>query len=355
MCMKNEVKYDKKEPSDSASREDILNACCVIIPTYNNSRTLAKVIEGLLNYTEHVLVVNDGSTDKTDEILKGFRNRIVVEELKPNRGKGHALKQGFKKALSLGYDYAITIDSDGQHYPEDLPIFVDEISKNPGTLLIGSRNMTHDSVPKNSSFGNRFSNFWFWFETGVKLNDTQSGYRCYPLADVGNLTYFTGKFEFEIESIVRAAWNGVEIKNIPIRVYYGDDRVSHFRPYKDFLRISMLNTVLVIIALLYIKPRDFIRKIRSKGLKEYFKEHVINSDSKPYIKACSIALGVFIGIAPFWGFQTILVLTLAAALKLNKLIAFVFSNISIPPNDSIHYLRQFKIGPLAGGFGWFNA
>lgn len=304
--------------------------CCVIIPTYNNEGTLNRVINGVLEYTEHIIVVNDGATDSTTELLKEYQH-IEQVHFSKNKGKGVALREGFKKAHALGYIYAITIDSDGQHYPEDIAIFIEEVEKNPDSLLIGDRNMTQDGIPKKSSFGNNFSNFWYKFETGVQLTDTQSGYRLYPLKNLANLNYFTNKFEFEIEVIVRASWKGITVKNVPIQVLYDEsERVTHFRPIKDFTRISILNTVLVLIALLYIKPRDFFKKFKKKGIKRFFIEDFIhNSDSKEK-KAASIALGVFIGVAPFWGFQTVLVLFLAVVLRLNKLIAFVFSNISLP-------------------------
>ncbi len=303
---------------------------CVLIPTYNNERTLARVIEGVQVYTNNIIVVNDGATDSTSKILKKYTNLTLIHFSK-NKGKGKALQVGFKKAYELGYTYAITIDSDGQHYPSDIIKFITEIEQSPNSLLIGDRNMTQEGIPKKSSFGNKFSNFWFQFETGVKLNDTQSGYRLYPLKQLANLTYFTNKFEFEIEVIVRAAWKGIEVKNVPIQVLYDEsERVTHFRPVKDFSRISVLNTVLVLITLLYIKPRDFLKKLKKKGVKRFFLEDFLqNSDSKEK-KALSIALGVFIGVAPFWGFQTILVIFLAMLLKLNKVIAFTFSNISIP-------------------------
>lgn len=304
--------------------------CCVLIPTYNNERTLNKVIDGVLNYTNHIIVINDGATDKTLQILKAYENLEQIHFPK-NRGKGIALREGFKKARQLGYLYAITIDSDGQHYPEDIEVFISEIEKNPNALLIGDRNMTQEGIPKKSSFGNNFSNFWYRFETGIKLTDTQSGYRLYPLKYLADLNYFTNKFEFEIEVIVRASWKGITVKNVPIQVLYDEsERVSHFRPIKDFTRISILNTVLVVIALLYIKPRDFFRKFKKKGIKRFFIEDFLQSTDSKEKKALSIALGIFIGVAPFWGFQTVLVLFLAVVLKLNKLIAFTFSNISFP-------------------------
>ena len=176
--------------------------CCVLVPTYNNDKTLRKVIEGVLVYTQNIIVVNDGSTDSTAQIVKEYG---VLEQihLPQNKGKGNALKVGFKKASELGYDFAITIDSDGQHFPDDIPVFLEALQNEEtrNVLYIGARNMSQSDVPGSSSFGNTFSNFWFWFETGTKLTDTQSGYRLYPLKEIGKLKLYTPKFEFEIEVV----------------------------------------------------------------------------------------------------------------------------------------------------------
>ena len=317
---------------------------CVIIPTYNNDKTLSRVIDGVLIYTDQIIIVNDGSTDDTINILKKYSSLDQIH-FKKNKGKGAALRAGFKKAIQKKYDFAITIDSDGQHYPDDIPIFIHELDKNDNILLIGSRNMTHESVPKNSSFGNKFSNFWYWIETGIKLTDTQSGYRLYPLDTISKINFYTNKFEFEIESIVKTAWRGVEVKNVPIKVLYdANERVSHFRPIVDFTRISILNTWLVLVAFLYIKPRDLVLELKQKGIKRFFNENILQSSDSPIEKSFSIALGIFVGISPLWGFQTIIVLALATFLKLNKLISFTFSNISIPPMIPFIIYGSLKMG-----------
>jgi len=316
---------------------------CVIVPTYNNEKTLKRVLDSVLSFTSNIIIVNDGSTDSTSEILKEYSHLVQIHHAK-NSGKGRALRNGFKKAIELNYNYAITIDSDGQHFASDIPTFIENIEKELTTLLIGSRNMTTEDIPKKSSFGNKFSNFWFWFETGNRLEDTQSGYRLYPLQSIPS-TYFTNKFEFEIEVIVRSAWKGIPVRNIPIQVLYDPtERVSHFRPFKDFTRISILNTVLVLITLLYIKPRDFFFSFKRKGIKRFFLENVLHSEDSNAKKALSIALGVFIGISPFWGFQTLIVLALAVVFRLNKVIAFAFSNVSFPPFIPFIIYGSLKMG-----------
>lgn len=322
---------------------------CVIVPTYNNHRTLATVLDGVLGYTTNIIVVNDGSTDTTSDILALYPD-IVRIDFDKNQGKGMALRIGFAKSLELGFTHAITIDSDGQHFASDIPAFIERLDDSDGNILIiGSRNMTQEGVPKKSSFGNKFSNFWFKFETGIKLEDTQSGYRLYPLTLMPK-KYFTRKFEFEIESIVRAAWKGIEVVNMPIKVHYDlHDRVSHFRPFKDFSRISVLNTVLVIITLLYIKPRNSIRNLRKKNFKKFVKEEILESGDSPARKASSIALGVLFGLLPIWGFQMVGVISAAYVLRLNKLLAFTFSNVSLPPFIPFIIYFSLQIGSFFVG------
>ncbi len=316
---------------------------CVIVPTYNNAKTLQRVIDSILVYSSNIIIINDGSTDDTFKILQTIPSLTHIH-LRKNSGKGNALRAGFKKALDMDYDYAITIDSDGQHFASDIPRLIDVLELEERALIIGSRNMAQEGVPKKSSFGNQFSNFWFWFETGNRLQDTQSGYRLYPLKHIPK-KYFTSKFEFEIEVIVRSAWKRIPIKNVPIAILYdSNERVSHFRPFKDFTRISILNTVLVIIAVFYIKPRDFFRHIKEKGLRKFFFENILESNDSNTKKAGAIALGIFMGIAPFWGFQTILVLFFAVLFKTNKAIAFAFSNISFPPLIPFIIYASLKVG-----------
>ena len=325
--------------------------CCVLVPTYNNHKTLKKVLNGVLQQTQNIIVINDGSTDSTAEILADFPE-IEQLHLPKNKGKGNALKIGFEKALQLGNEYAITIDSDGQHYPEDIPLFLNalEHEETKNVLYIGARNMDQADVPGSSSFGNKFSNFWFWFETGIWLKDTQSGYRMYPLKEIEKLKLYTPKFEFEIEVIVKAAWNGTLVKNIPIQISYDDaERVSHFRKGPDFARISVLNTWFVLVAVFWIKPRDLYRRFRKKGLRRFVKEDLLQSDDSPRKKALSIALGIFIGISPLWGFHTIIVLFLAMLFKLNKVIAFGFSNISLPPFIPFLLYGSLKAGSFITG------
>ena len=230
---------------------------CVIVPTYNNSGTIADVLSRIYKVTQNIIVVNDGSNDNTKYILQNIGFSLTIVEYEQNRGKGYALKCGFRKALSMGFRNAITIDSDGQHFPEDIPILVDAYREHPGALVIGVRNLSQDNMPGSNTFANKFSNFWFTVQTLVKLDDTQSGYRLYPISRIKNSWIFTSRYEAELELLVFSAWHDIDIRQVGVRVYYPspEERVTHFRPGYDFFRISILNTMLCMGALFYYLPK----------------------------------------------------------------------------------------------------
>ena len=325
----------------------IAHKICVIIPTYNNAATLKKVIDDVLAYTNNIIVVNDGSTDNTTEILNEYKDIKQLSYL-PNIGKGWALRKGFELAVDSGFDHAITIDSDGQHFAGDLPQFVDKLESEGAALIIGTRNMNQSSVPGKSSFGNKFSNFWFWVETGIDVPDTQSGYRLYPLCLMKGMKFFTKKYEFEIEVIVKSAWRNIKIESVPVSVYYApkEKRVSHFRPFKDFSRISLLNTVLVIITFIYINPRNFFRKLFKRTTYTHLKDQIFNSDDSKLVVASSVAFGVFMGIIPIWGFQLIVAIFLSILFRLNKVLVIISANISVPPMIPLIIFLSYKMGAL---------
>lgn len=233
---------------------------CVVIPTYNNGGTITRVVRETLLECRDVIVVNDGSTDNTSSQLHQVEG-VTLIEYATNRGKGYALREGFKRALEMGFSYAITLDSDGQHYPSDICHFLTANQKHPGTLIIGSRRLEGVERSEGSKFANKFSNFWFWVQTGRKLPDTQTGYRLYPLKKLRGLSLLTSRYEAELELLVFASWHGTELVPIDINVYYPprEERVSHFRPGVDFARISVLNTVLCFLAVVYGLPLRLFR------------------------------------------------------------------------------------------------
>ena len=324
--------------------------CVVLIPTYNNAGTIAKVIAAVKEYSTDIIVVNDGSTDDTKNILASIEN-IKVIDYPNNKGKGYALKLGLQKAYEWGYRYAITIDSDGQHYADDIPTFLDKIEEKPDSLLIGARNLAADNMPSRNTFANKFSNFWYKVETGKTLSDTQSGYRLYPLEKLQNIHFITRRYEFEVEIIVRAAWRGVNVENIPIKVYYPpvEERVSHFRPLQDFTRISILNTVLVLYAFLFYYPWKFVRLLTPTNIKNFINKQVLHSKDSNAKMAAAMGWGVFCGVIPIWGYQMVFAGLSAHFMKLNKVVAMVFSNISIPPMIPFLLYGSVVLGALVLG------
>jgi glycosyltransferase involved in cell wall biosynthesis len=305
---------------------------CVIIPTYNNDQTLEKVIQDVLRFTSDVIVVNDGSTDQTQNILQHFPHLKVVS-YSINRGKGYALRKGFEKARQEGFEYTITLDSDGQHFASDIQSFIDKTMEYPEAIIVGTRTLPQNKLRKGSGFANRFSNFWFRFITGVSLPDTQSGFRLYPLQFVQHTRFLTNRYEFELEILIRSAWKGVQLTDIPVNVFYPakEERISHFRPLRDFVRISILNTICVLIALFVIKPFSFVHYLKKETVRGFLNKHVLQTGDSASKITLSVMFGVFMGIVPIWGYQLITAIAIAYLLRLNKFIVIVAANISIPP------------------------
>lgn len=240
------------------------NNICALIPTYNNAGTIVDVVRRTCAQLRHVIVAVDGSTDDTLALLAAAELPCTVVSWPRNRGKGYALKRGFDKALEMGFEYVITIDGDGQHFPEDIPLLIDKQRVHRGSLIVGARQRTADGKLSGqegkAAFANRFSNFWFAVQTGLKLQDTQSGMRMYPLRKIG-YKRITSRYESELELLVFAAWRNVPIYEVSVRVYYPpkEARVSHFKPAYDFTRISLLNCLLCVLALVYGLPSRYWR------------------------------------------------------------------------------------------------
>ncbi len=308
--------------------------CCVLIPTYNNAGTLSSVINEVLEYSDSVIVVNDGCTDTTPDIISSFGDRIRSLTHEKNSGKGVAIMNGFAYASRLGFTHVVTIDADGQHFPSDLPLFAEAMSSFPDAIIVGARDLQADGMPGKNTFANKFSNFWFKLETGIRLEDTQSGFRAYPLGHVDFTSrLFTGGYEFELEVLVFSAWKGTQVRNIPVHVYYPPEgeRVSHFKPFRDFTKISILNTILVFYCLFWRWPMSFFRKLTWANIKKFIDKNIIHSGESNLRIASAIGFGVFMGLMPIWGYQMICALALAHLMKLNKVITLVAANISLPP------------------------
>jgi glycosyltransferase involved in cell wall biosynthesis len=155
-----------------------------------------------------------------------------------NRGKGAAILTGFVQAAQVA-DWAITIDADGQHDPQDALNLILAIPENARPIVVGRREgMAGNHVPWTSRFGRGFSNFWVFLSGGPRITDSQSGFRIYPLPEAMGLNVTAKRYQFEVEILVKARWRKIPVIEAPIRVSYapGKERISHFRPFIDFVR-----------------------------------------------------------------------------------------------------------------------
>jgi len=228
-----------------------------VIPVYNHGKTLRSVVIKALATGFDVMVVDDGSTDGGLEKLSGLN--IMLIRHPQNRGKGAAILTAAREAGRLGMTHIVTLDGDGQHDPADFVRFVPLIRENPLALVIGKRVFDKKAIPFLSRFGRSFSNFWFRAQTGRSLKDTQSGFRAYPVAVLNWLKLYDKRFSFEVEVLVKAAWAGIELKEVDISVHYpvNSERVSHFHLFKDNLDLTLLNTRLTIRAVVPRPHRRF--------------------------------------------------------------------------------------------------
>jgi uncharacterized protein (DUF2062 family) len=306
----------------------------VVIPVYNHRDTLRLVVERTLRLHPLVIVVDDGSTDGSANTLQGLPARMV--RLARNSGKGKALLAGAEAAYLAGATHIITLDADGQHYPEDIPLFLEAIAALPHALIVGCRDLSGPHVPVSSRFGRAFSAFWMRAQTGVKICDMQSGFRAYPLHVLRCLKLTESGYSFEIEVLVRAAWAGFQVREIDIRAYYppAAERVSHFKIFKDNARISMLNTRLTMRALLPVPFRQHALTVEGKisllrpleSLRRLLADKATAAEL-----ARSAAVAMAVSTLPIPGLQSILLLLCIGWLRLNRLCSLAMIPLTWPP------------------------
>ncbi len=306
---------------------------CVVIPTYNNPETISEVVARTLKSCAFpVLVVDDGSEIPVTSLLPpelgrdcengSGKGRVEVLRLAENQGKGLALQRAISYCLALGFTHIITLDGDAQHFPEDISLLAEEVRKNPWNLVIGERKMD-ETAPGISHFGRKFSNFWVKYQADAEVRDSQSGYRAYPLFLLQTMRFLTRRYDFEIEVLVRLLWRGAEVSHVPVRVLYQPpgERVSHFGKFRDNARISALNTLLVAVSL-------------CRGRRE------------PLPAALAVGTGVFVGCTPLFGLHTPIVLALAVIFRLNALLLWLGTQISIPPLAPLLAFASVLLGSL---------
>lgn len=311
----------------------------VTIPVYNHGATLRQVVEGCLRHHDRVLVVDDGSSVAVVDLVADLPVKLVRHEF--NQGKGAALLTAARWGLENGFSHMVCLDADGQHDPNDLPGFFVAIEEAPLAVIVGHRNFDQQTIPGSSRFGRQFSNFWLRLQTGSRLKDVQSGFRAYPLVIFRNLTFWTRRYNFEVEVLVRAAWAGLPLKDLDIAVYYppADERISHFHKFMDNWRLTLLNTHLtlrsivpwphrkIVTAAKGALPEETVSLLRPlKSLRFLLLQNVT-----PRGLALAAALGMLLGTLPLLFCHTVAILFACSFFGLNKVVAVSSSQLCMPP------------------------
>lgn len=226
-----------------------------VLPTYNNAATLLDILQRVLKQGLPMILVNDGATDETREILTAFTHETpeaslsVIRHLR-NLGKAAALQTGFQAAIDMGYTHAVTMDTDGQLDPEEIPDLLAISRQRPDSFVLGVRDANRPDYPAKSRLGRFISNFLIRLESGAHVSDSQCGFRVYPLSMVRDLPARSRRFGFETEIITRAVWAGYTVKEAPVscRYFGGKKHISHFNPMTDSIRSMWMHVRLLVLA-----------------------------------------------------------------------------------------------------------
>ena len=319
-----------------ASSPPIARRVWCVIPVFNNRSTLAAVAQACRRELEHVLVVDDGSTDAdVAALLRG--TDVTVLRHAHNLGKGCALITALQYVQAQGGEFMITVDADGQHDPRDIHKFLPLLAAEPAAIVVGARQMDAPNVPASSRFGMRFSDFWLRLETGCHIRDSQSGFRSYPVGYVSRLKLRGRRYDFEVEALAKAAWAGLPIRAVDVGVTYAGkgERISHFRPVLDNLRISHCHITLLARRLLPWPHRRLLK--REAGPKGFFLHPLsflrglLLEHATPGELAVSAGVGTFLATLPLLSFHTVAIIYVTTRLHLNRLMAVAIQNLCAPP------------------------
>ncbi|TRZ93701.1 DUF2062 domain-containing protein [bacterium] len=310
----------------------------VVIPTFNNKDTIFDVACKCHQRLEHVLVVDDGSIDVNVETLFSGTDIIVLRHTR-NLGKGMAIRTALQYIRKENAEFMLTIDADGQHQPEDIERFIPLLKQNSSAIIIGSRNFNSLCIPGKSRFGRDFSNFWLRLETGKIIDDSQSGFRAYPVEYLSRMKLDGRCYDFEIEVLIRAVWSGLELSQIPINVFYPPQaqRMSSFRPFIDNMRIALMHARLIGRRLLPIPYPKLVRRTHTEYALNLFAHPVrlikvlLKENATPLGLAVSAGVGMFLGVLPLVSVHILVIIYVTSRLHLNKIMAVAVQNLCMPP------------------------
>lgn len=280
----------------------------VVIPCFNNGRTISEAVKDIVLLTDYpVLIVDDGSETPVTNVLYSWEvrkalesGRVRVLRFEKNRGKGVALQHAIAELVSKGYTHMLTMDANGLHLAREIQKLVEIGKENPWDLILGDRKLK----PENKKNMGRLSKFWVTYETGLNIRDPQFGFRLYPLFALQTMRFFASRYDFDLEVLIRLLWRGVHVREVEVDVAPNPEE-THFRKFWDNVRLSTLNTILVVLSL--------FRTRRSPGQ-----------------LAGALAAGVLIGCTPFYGFHWAIVIGVAFLFRLNVIITYLGTHVSTP-------------------------
>lgn len=306
------------------------------VPVHNNKSSVRSLVEGCRSILDKVVVIDDGSTDAdVASLLAGID--VVVLKHDKNSGKGKAILTAARYIEGQGGDYMITIDADGQHNPADIEKFIPLLDAKAPGIIIGARNFDTENVPGKSRFGRRFANFWLHLETGVHIDDCQSGFRAYPVKYLNQLKFSGSHYDFEAEVLAKAAWAGLQLRTVDVEVIYPkpEHRISSFKPFLDNLRISHIHAMLIGRRLLPWGQRRLVeqKKIDFKMLRHPGKllKMLLTENATPGGLAMAAAVGAFFAILPLLFIHTFIIIYVSTRLNLNKVVSVNVQHFFMPP------------------------
>jgi glycosyltransferase involved in cell wall biosynthesis len=217
-----------------------------VIPAYRAAGTVGRVVEGARRHTARVFVVDDGSDDATTATATAAGAEVLRHPV--NAGKGAAIQTGLRALAAAHVERALTLDADGQHLPEEIPVLLAASDAAPRAIVVGERRKEGHEIARKNLFGNWIADRLLRLVAGQRLPDTQSGFRIYPVDGTLALGALGARFEFETEVLLRAARRGMPLVGVPVAVHYPPvaERISHYRPARDTLRI--IGTVVRVLA-----------------------------------------------------------------------------------------------------------
>lgn len=224
---------------------------CVVIPVYNHEHAIGKVLAQVLEHGMPCILVDDGSSPacaaELDRLAALHPDRVLLERHTVNQGKGGAVLTGFARAARDGYSHVLQVDADGQHAVADIPRFLDAARARPQAVVAGCP-VYDESVPALRLYARYLTHVWVWINTlSLAIRDSMCGFRVYPVAPVLALAKRRRlglRMNFDIEILVRLYWDGVEVVNLPTKVGYPEDGVSHFQAWTDNVLITRMHVAL---------------------------------------------------------------------------------------------------------------